>query len=191
MRSRWREPLIAGIVVFHFTIGLLTGLPERSHLWSVPGLQRVAVFYARHTLDQMWSMFSPPPRGRYTIHYAVQFPTGWTELLPLDEVSDRIAGRIVQPRGAFRLMVFLRSVNADTTPGGLTERSDRAFYYQQLSDFFCRGVGRIPDAVAIRFYVVGRTPPNFFTTDRWGQPLSPPADLDFELPLYEQRCAGP
>jgi len=187
--ASWKEPLILALVGAHFLLGFAAGLPWRSRVREIPVVRDLLHWYERNHLDQRWSMFSPPPRRYTAIHYAARFPEGWTELQNLEEFAvRRVERRLVQPRGAFRLMVHLRSTNADTMPFGLTEKSARAFYYQQLADYFCRGSGRIPGMIAIRFYVAGKTPPHFFERDRFGQPLPPPADSDFVEPLYEQSC---
>ena len=189
--ASWRERAIAALVGLHFCLGLAAGIPWRSHVREIPLLGSVLRFYERNHLDQRWSMFSPPPYRYNAIFYSVHFPEGWTELQNLEDFAvQQVRRRIVQPRGAFRLMVHLRSVSADTMPAALTPRSSRAFYFQQLTDHFCRGAGRIPGALAFRFYVVGKTPPHFFERDRFGQPLPPPADSDFVEPLYEQTCAA-
>jgi hypothetical protein len=186
----WTEPVIAALVVAHLVLGIAAALPSRSRLWHVPVLGSLAAWYASHNLDQQWSMFSPPPRRRQSIQYALRFADGWTDLIALDPYTSEVTGRLVQPPGAFRLIVHLRATNGDSIPGGLSDRSARAHYYQELADYFCRGAGRIPDLVAIRFYLVAHTPPHFFETDQYGQPLPPPTDFDAQLALYEQECAA-
>jgi hypothetical protein len=188
----WKEPLIAGLVALHFLLGLAAAVPEPSLLWRIGPYRFAAATWARFHLDQRWNMFSPPPRAKQSLYYALHYPEGWTPLISLDGfAADRVKRSILQPRGAFRLMVQLRSINADSVPAGLSQKSFRAFYYQQLADFFCRGAGAAPGIISVRFYLVGKTPPHFFTRDRYGRPLDPPADYDFREPLYEQECSPP
>jgi len=189
--ASWGQRAILALVGVHLVLGVVAGLPWRSLVWQIPVLAPSLAFYQRNHLDQRWSMFSPPPRRYTSIFYAIQFPEGWTQLQDLEGFAvEQAQGRVLQPRGAFRLMVHLRSTNADTLPIGLTPTSDRAFFYQELSDYFCRGAGRIPGALTIRFYVVGKTPPPFFEQDLYGRPVAPAADSDFVEPLYEQSCAA-
>lgn len=181
-------PLLVGL---YYALGVLFMIPANSHLWEIPVVSRVGSFFVKHSLDQKWLMFSPPPRMRRSLAFVVEFDDGWSELTSLDGfVQDQVRGTLVQPRGAFRLLNFLRAAPADSIPGGLTETSLRAFYFQQISEFFCRGDGAIPGARTIRFYLVGETPPNFLDLDRWGEPLEEPSDWDFRTPLYEQACTG-
>src|SRR5262249_5352603 len=137
-RSR-KEPVIVGLVALHFALGVAAGIPARSRLWTVPVLGSVAAWYAAHNLAQQWSMFSPPPGRRQSIHYALRFADGWTDLIALDPYTSEVTGRLVQPPGVFRLIVHLRATNSDSLPGGLSEKSARAHYYQELADYFCRG----------------------------------------------------
>lgn len=188
--ASWKELAIVGLLVLHFLLGLVSVLPRQSKVWNLPALEHVGRFYETHRLGQRWNMFSPPPQHKRSIHFALQFPEGWTDLVELDGFASRqIKGVLIQPRGMFRLKAFLRASNRDSIPAGLSERSGRAFYYQQLTEYFCRGDGRIPGLIGIRFYLVGRTPPHFFGQGPYGQPLPPASDLDFQEPLYEQECS--
>jgi len=188
--ASWKEPVIVGLVILHFLLGLASVLPRKSKVWDLPALEHLGRLYGSHRLGQRWNMFSPPPQHKRSIHFALQFSEGWTDLVELDDVASRqIKGVLIQPRGMFRLKAFLRASNRDSLPAGLSQKSGRAFYYQQLADFFCRGDGRIADLIAIRFYLVGKTPPHFFDEGPHGQPLPPASDLDFQEPLYEQECS--
>lgn len=188
-RRRLSQTIVAGLVVLHFSLGLLATIPPRSRIWTVPLLRTARAFYTHNRLDQSWSMFAPPPRVNTQIQYAVEFADGWTDLVPVQSFAmDQVKHRLVQPRGAFRLVTFLRSTASDQLPSGLPATGERAFYFQQLADFFCVGNGRIPGAVTVRFYLVGRRAPYFFTTDEFGRPHPPVRDFDFQQPLYEQAC---
>jgi hypothetical protein len=185
-----REFLIAFFVISHFALGLLSILPQRSKIWGLPAFRAVGIFYRNNRLDQSWTMFSPPPTMSESLQYSVKLPGGWTPLIPLSSFAlDEVKHRLVEPRGMFRLVSFLRVTAADKIPGGLSETSSRALYYQQLSYYFCRGDGNIPDIVAIRFYLVGRGVPDFFDTDKYGQPLPDSSEFDYQIPLYEQICS--
>lgn len=188
-RSRLWESLIVFFVISHFALGLLCTLPSRSKFWRLPVFREAGIFYRSNRFDQSWTMFSPPPRMRESVQYSVRLPGGWTPLVSLSSFAlDQVKHRLVQPRGAFRLVSFFRATAADETPGGLSETSFRAFYYQQLSDYFCRGDGKIPEIIGVRFYLVGSGIPDFFDTDNYGQPLPGVSEFDFQLPLYERKC---
>jgi hypothetical protein len=196
--DRWRSSLpalrqatIASLVALHFALGLLATVPRRSRIWTLPVLATAGNLYSHYRLDQSWSMFAPPPQVNTTIHYAVEFPDGWTELVSLNAFAvDQVRHTLVQPRGTFRLVTFTRSSNADQLPSGLQPGGERAFYFQQLADYFCAGDGRIRGALRIRFYLVGHRAPYFFATDQFGRPQPPLRDSDFQQPLYEQACGG-
>jgi hypothetical protein len=183
-----RQPVILALVSAHFAASLVAVVPERSPIWRVPPLAEVRRFYAMHNLDQRWNMFAPPPRQHIAIMAAFQFTEGWTDLYPLDDfTATRLRGRLILDRGLFRVRSFLRPSNRDLS---LTDRSSRAFYYQQLAEYFCRGDGRVAELVSVRFYLEAHTPPHFFDTDRDGRARPPPADFDFRDELYEQDCAA-
>ena len=190
--ARPARAAIAGLVILHFSLGLLATVPPRSVIWTIPFLRTASALYSHNRLDQSWSMFAPPPRLQTQIHYAVEFADGWTDLVPLQAFAmAQVKGRLVQPRGVFRLVTFLRSTSSDQIPSGLKADGERAFYYQQLADFFCEGDGKVAGALTIRFYLVGHRTPYFFPTDQFGRPEPPLGDFDFQQPLYEQSCQRP
>jgi hypothetical protein len=90
----------------------------------------------------------------------------------------------------FRVLAFFRASADDKIPDGLSQTSFRAFYYQQISYYFCSGDGKIPGIIGIRFYLVGSGIPHFFDTDKYGQPLPPISEYNSRLPLYEQKCSS-
>jgi hypothetical protein len=193
-RRRWNawEMVIAFFVISHFAVGLLSTLPQRSKIWGIPVFRVFGSFYRNNRFDQSWGMFSPPPNMRESIQYSLHLPGGWSGLISPSSVPlEQVQRGLVQPRGMFRLVSFLRARASDKTPDGLNERSSRALYYQQLSDYFCRGDGRIVGIIGIRFYLVGKGVPDFFDRGKYGEPLPPISDFDFQLPLYEQKCANP
>lgn len=183
---------MALLVIAHFGASLLATLPARSPISSLPGVPMLRAFYRTHNLGQSWVMFAPPPTQRLTLEVALRFPEGWTGLVRLDEFTPaRLAGVLIQPRGLFRVRAFLSASNEDRmSAGALDPRSSRAFFYQQLAEFFCRGDGRPEDVLTVRLYLVGRSPPHFHSADADGHPLPPPAQWDFQQPLYEQECAA-
>jgi hypothetical protein len=179
------------VVASHFALGLFACLPRNSKIWSLPVLRELGNFYRDNRLDQSWSMFAPPPRTKDLVQYSLHLTDGWTSLIPLNSfAADQVRRRFIQPRGMFRVMAFSRSISSDKAPGGMTETSARALYYQQLSDYFCRGDGLVPGLVSIRFYIVGSKIPYYLDTDRYGQPLPPISDYNYQLPIYEQECAS-
>lgn len=191
MVRRVQHPLIAVVVTAHFALGLLACLPRNSLAWSLPVFRELGTFYSSNRLDQSWKMFSPPPRVKESVEYSLHLPGGWTGLIPLNAfAADQVKRRLVQPRGMFRVMAFSRAISSDRIPGGVTETSARALYYQQLSDYFCRGDGHVPGLVGIRFYMVGSRVPHFSDTDKYGRPLRAISEDDFQYPLYEQDCAA-
>lgn len=186
-----REPLIFGAVLVHFVLGLLAGLPSRSKIRDIPVLGRLCALYHGLNWTQRWSMFAPPAQANQDLQYSVLLPSGWTPLISVEKIIlERSYGRLILPRGAFRVLVHLRQNNQDLPTRKVGVSSVRAHYYEKLCDFYCRGAGKIPDAVKIRLYFVSKGIPPFFEMDENGDPSPPASDWDSQVPLYEQTCQG-
>ncbi len=186
----YKEHLIAVGVLCHFLLGGMAVIPPRSYIYDIPGIRQAIEFYQSQRFEQSWPMFSPPPRDSAGLSYAVKFERGWSELLSLQEpVIQQLRSNFIQPRGAFRVATHLRiDSKKDIFQRLLNSKDQRAFYYQQLVDYYCHGDGKIKGAQKIRLYVEIKGLPNFFQKDDNGDVYPPPEEYNRRFPIYEEAC---
>lgn len=150
----WKKKLIFWAVIAHFFLGIVALLPSESRVFEIPGLRAIAGAYYQMGFGQTWFMFSPPTPYVGKLEYSVLLKGGWTQPIPLDRaVMQKYINQFIIPRGAFRVITFFRPSNDDYEARKLDSTSPRAFYYQEISEFYCKGRGKIPGALGIHIYL--------------------------------------
>ena len=183
-----RQKLIVAFVFVHFAMGSFLAIPSHYLIRQLPVLSDVAHYYdLLMGFDQGWLMFSPPPNVNRILNYATITKKGCGVLVdPFSEVRKEMQHSLIVPRGATRLLTFLRSSSKDLS---LAESKMRQFYFQQFSNYYCFGDGKISGLKKIRFYLVTEGMAQFYNKDQYGRSLPEASDYDSVIPIYERDCS--
>jgi hypothetical protein len=186
--QHFRRPLALVLAGLIFLGSPLNHVGANAPLRTWSPFRQIHEFNDALRLKQYWKMFSPPGKAAGTLAGTFRFDQGWTELVVLGEVFHRRdPGQIIATRGHSRVHNHLRSHAAVDRGGGGLPLS-RQLFFDNLGLFYCRGIGRIPDLRAVRFYVIRRGIPPFHARDTNGHPAPPAEALDEQIPLYELQC---
>lgn len=183
----WKKHCIVCILVIYFLSGIIVAIPPHFYIRKYLDLLPLPYSFMAKFNYQGWAMFAPPPLKHQTIKYAAITTHGWGKAQDLfPQMRKQLSESLIfVPSGILRPLNFLRYRR-------LEDKSDifplDQFYYQQLSNYFCYGDGKIPGAIRIRFYVDIRGIPYFYPTTPDGI-LKRPFDADDGLELiYERDC---
>jgi len=184
----WKRRLILLGVVFYFAISFFSSIPGYYSIRSIHFLDSIVGAYQYLGFRQDWDMFSPPPRINETIQLAHITPRGWGPLTePYEKERVRYqSANFFLPRGLGRLLTFTRSSEYDRS---LDKDRNRKFFFQQWSDYYCYGKGKVSNLLVIRFYLTTQAMPYFYPKDRLGDPLPPESNYNGTIPMYERNCS--
>lgn len=181
-----KQHLILGGILLHFLIGFGAAIPAHYYVrQNLPGSRLLDLYSAMH-FNQSWPMYSPPPKRKLTFKFSGLTESGWTPLAePFPEESRKSRSSVVlMPRGTMRLLAVFFTHNDLLLLQG---SDDRKFFYQQLSDYYCFGDGKIAGLRKIRFFQEAKAAPLFYTKDRFDRDISAPNDQ--LTALYERDCS--
>jgi len=186
-----RQTLICVCILAYFVVGTISLTPKRSPIQSA--LAPLFTAFRFIDMEQTWPMFSPPPQANSKLLYAVEYEEGWSSLVDVAAPSvETLQNNFVQPRGLFRVSSHLRvSVMKDLKRERLHEKDGRAFYYQQLADYFCQGDGKIEGIKTIRLYVATKSMVPYADDEPLPDDLKEnSSELTAQKQIYEQSCAS-